>query len=73
MVGVFIILDGSRMNEAVTEFEALGGAATTVLNIGPAVGDAGPYGSYASFPRTTRLAMVILMWVSRIEFAPTSC
>jgi trk system potassium uptake protein TrkH len=67
---VFIVVDGSRMNEAVTEFEALGGAASTVLNIGPAFGDAGPYGSYASFPRTTRLAMVILMWVGRIEFVP---
>ena len=67
---VFIVVDGSRMNEAVTEFEALGGAASTVLNIGPAFGDAGPYGSYASFPRTTRLAMVILMWIGRIEFVP---
>ena len=67
---VFIVVDGSRMNEAVTEFEALGAAASTVLNIGPAFGDAGPYGTYASFPRTTRAAMVVLMWVGRIEFVP---
>ncbi|WP_254840405.1 TrkH family potassium uptake protein [Natronomonas marina] len=67
---VFIVVDGARANEAVTEFEALGASASTVLNIGPAFGEAGPYGTYARFPRTTRLAMVVLMWVGRIEFVP---
>ena len=49
---------------------ALGAAAATFLNIGPAFGDAGPYGDYAFFPRTTRIAFIVLMWVGRIEIIP---
>jgi len=54
----------------VDEFEALGAAATTFLNIGPAFGDAGPYGTFASFPMSTRAVMIVLMWIGRIEIIP---
>jgi trk system potassium uptake protein TrkH len=54
----------------VGEFEAMGIAASTFLNIGPAFGAAGPYGSYASLPTTTKWVLVVLMWVGRIEIVP---
>ncbi|OYR75761.1 hypothetical protein DJ84_23260, partial [Halorubrum ezzemoulense] len=48
----------------------LGAAATTFLNIGPAFGAAGPYGTFATFPLSTRAVMVVLMWIGRIEIIP---
>jgi trk system potassium uptake protein TrkH len=70
LLTVFVVVDGSRMDVAVTEFEAMGAAASTFLNIGPAFGLAGPFDTYANFPRTTRTVMIVLMWIGRIEIIP---
>ena len=70
LLAVVIVVDAERGDVRVTEFEALGAAATTFLNIGPAFGDAGPYGTFASFPLSTRAVMVVLMWIGRIEIIP---
>ncbi|GAB6878038.1 TrkH family potassium uptake protein [Halorubrum gandharaense] len=70
-LAVFIVVDTQRGAPGVfTEFEAMGAAASTFLNIGPAFGEAGPYGSYAEFPAMTRAVMVVLMWIGRIEIIP---
>ncbi|QZA89186.1 TrkH family potassium uptake protein [Salinarchaeum sp. IM2453] len=53
-----------------TEFDAMGAAASTFLNIGPAFGPAGPFGTYDVFPMTTKAAMIFVMWVGRIEIIP---
>ena len=70
LLAVVIVVDAERADLRVTEFEALGAAATTFLNIGPAFGDAGPYGTFATFPLSTRAVMVVLMWIGRIEIIP---
>jgi trk system potassium uptake protein TrkH len=70
LLTVFVVVDAERAGVRVTEFEAMGAAASTVLNIGPAFGDAGPYGTYASFPLSTRAVLTVLMWIGRIEFVP---
>ena len=70
LLAVVIVVDAERADTPVTEFEALGAAATTFLNIGPAFGEAGPYGTFASFPMTTRAVMIVLMWIGRIEIIP---
>ena len=67
---VGIVLDSARVAHDVTELEALGASASTFFNIGPAFGQAGPYGSYESFPGTSKLFMTLLMWVGRIEIIP---
>ena len=67
---IFVVVDASRVGLAVTEFEAMSGAAATFFNVGPAFGIAGPFESYAPFPATTKLAMVALMWMGRIEIIP---
>ncbi|MFC6753072.1 TrkH family potassium uptake protein [Halorubrum tibetense] len=75
-IALFVVLatviaaDAARAGVAVSEFEAMGAAASTFLNIGPAFGDAGPYGTYASFPMSTRGVMIVLMWIGRIEIIP---
>jgi trk system potassium uptake protein TrkH len=67
---VVLVLDSARVAHNVTELEALGASASTFFNIGPAFGQAGPYGSYESFPTTSKLFMTLLMWVGRIEIIP---
>ena len=70
LLAVVIVVDAERGNARVTEFEALGAAATTFLNIGPAFGAAGPYGTFATFPLSTRAVMIVMMWIGRIEIIP---
>ena len=67
---IFIVVDSARIGANVSEFDAMGAAASTFLNIGPAFGDAGPYGNYNGFSMTTKAAMIILMWIGRIEIIP---
>ncbi len=65
-----VAVDGARTGTEVTAFESMGAAASTFLNIGPAFGPAGPYGTYDVFPMTTKIAMFVIMWIGRIEIFP---
>jgi trk system potassium uptake protein TrkH len=67
---VFVVIDAARVGLDISEFEAMSAAASTFLNVGPAFGIAGPYESYHAFPRTTKVAMILLMWIGRIEIIP---
>ena len=67
---LFVVVDGARVGLAIDEFEAMGAAAATFFNIGPAFGSAGPFGSYEAFPHSTKLVMIFLMWIGRIEIIP---
>jgi trk system potassium uptake protein TrkH len=70
LLTVFVVVNATRSGAGTDEFEAMGAAASTFLNIGPAFGAAGPYGSYAGFPAGTKAAMIVLMWIGRIEIIP---
>jgi len=70
LLTMFVLVDAARAGVDVTEFDAMGAAASTFLNIGPAFGQAGPYGSYDVFPTSTKAVMVVLMWIGRIEIIP---
>ncbi|AUV83008.1 potassium transporter TrkH [Salinigranum rubrum] len=67
---IFVVVDASRVQLAVTEFEAMGAAASTFFNVGPGFGIAGPFANYESFPSSTKLVMTFLMWLGRIEIIP---
>jgi trk system potassium uptake protein TrkH len=67
---VFVVVETADSGLGVTEFDAMGIAAATFLNIGPAFGAAGPYGSYAGLSAATKWVLVVLMWVGRIEIVP---
>jgi len=70
LLTVFVVADTAHAGAPVGEFDAMGAAASTFLNIGPSFGAAGPYGTYEGFPAATKAAMVVLMWVGRIEIVP---
>ena len=50
--------------------DALAASASTLGNIGPAFGIAGPHGSYAGLGDVSKVTMIGLMWVGRLEIVP---
>jgi trk system potassium uptake protein TrkH len=68
--GLVITIDAAYNGPLVTPFEAVAAAAATLGNVGPAVGFAGPMGSYAPFSDVSTVAMTLLMWIGRLEVIP---
>jgi trk system potassium uptake protein TrkH len=67
-VGAFVlIVDAALRDQAVTPFEAIAASATTLGNVGPGVGFAGPYGSFEPFSNVSKTVLMISMWVGRLE------
>jgi trk system potassium uptake protein TrkH len=67
---VFIELDTTRAGAPLTGIEALAASLATIGNIGPGLGPLGPFGTYEWLPDTTKLLMVVLMWLGRLEIVP---
>ena len=67
---VFIELDTARIGERLTGTEAFAASLATIGNIGPGLGPLGPFGSYEFLPNTTKLLMIGLMWIGRLENVP---
>jgi trk system potassium uptake protein len=75
-VGIFVagalllLLDAHRVDLELTPFDALAASATTVGNVGPAFGFAGPMGSFEPFSDVSTAIMTGLMWMGRLEIVP---
>ncbi|MFB6311199.1 MAG: TrkH family potassium uptake protein, partial [Salinirussus sp.] len=70
-LGTLLIgLDASRVGMDLTALEATSASLATLGNIGPGFGLLGPFGSYLAFPDTSKLFMVLLMWIGRLEIIP---
>jgi trk system potassium uptake protein TrkH len=70
-VGASIIaIDSAISGVDVGTIDSLGASATTLGNVGPGFGIAGPYGSFAEFGDVSKLTMIGLMWVGRLEIIP---
>ncbi len=54
----------------ISALDAIAAAATTLGNVGPGFGVAGPMGSYGSFGDFSTGTMVVLMWLGRLEVIP---
>ncbi len=67
---VLILLDASRVGLELTMLEAASASLATIGNVGPGFGLLGPFGSYLAFPRTSKLLMIFLMWIGRLEIIP---
>ncbi|WP_226040345.1 TrkH family potassium uptake protein [Natrinema sp. DC36] len=67
---VFLVFDTSRVGLQIGEFEAMSAAAATFFNIGPGFGIVGPFETYEVFPMSTKVVMIFLMWIGRIEIIP---
>ena len=77
-VGVFavgtlaLVADAARVDLDLRLVDAIGAAATTLGNVGPAFGFAGPMGSFDPFSGFSKGAMIVLMWLGRLEIIPVA-
>ena len=67
---LLLFLDSLRADTAFSVLEILSAAATTLGNVGPGFGVLGPMGSYLPFTDASRLYMIFLMWIGRLEIIP---
>jgi trk system potassium uptake protein TrkH len=75
-VGAFVVgaaalaIDARFSNVDIGVTETIAASAGTLGNVGPGLGFAGPMGSYAPFSDVSKLVMVGLMWIGRLEVLP---
>jgi trk system potassium uptake protein len=71
IAGAVIVLADSTLGEvALSPFESLTSAATTLAGTGPSLGFAGPMGSFAPFTDLSTLVLTTLMYLGRLEIVP---
>jgi trk system potassium uptake protein TrkH len=72
-VGAFLIVaDAARVDLAIAPLDAIAASATTLGNVGPAFGIAGPMGSFAGYSDFSKVVMIGLMYVGRLEIIPVA-
>jgi len=67
---VVLFVDALRVGLDVTVLEMIATAATAIGNVGPAFGSFGPMGGYLSLSDPSKLFVVFLMWIGRLEIFP---
>ena len=67
-----IAIDSGRADVDVGAFDAIAASATTLGNVGPGFGFAGPMGSFEPFSPLSKAIMVVLMWMGRLELLPVA-
>ncbi len=65
-----IAIDAAIQGPSLTPYEAIAVTATTLGNIGPALGVHGPFGSFEPFSDFSTLVFTVLMWLGRLELIP---
>ena len=70
LASMFIVLDTARIGIELSALEAVSASLATLGNIGPWLGRLGPFGSYLFFSDTSKLLMIFLMWIGRLEIVP---
>jgi trk system potassium uptake protein TrkH len=72
-LGTFLLVaDAARVGLDLRLIDAVAAAATTLGNVGPAFGFAGPMGSFEPFSDVSKGVMVVLMWAGRLEIIPVA-
>jgi trk system potassium uptake protein TrkH len=77
-VGIFamgtfaLVADAARVDLGLAPIDAIAASATTLGNVGPAFGIAGPMGSFAEFSDVSKAVMTGLMYVGRLEIIPVA-
>jgi trk system potassium uptake protein len=75
-IGIFVLgaallaADAERTGIELSVLDAIAAAATTLGNVGPAFGFAGPFGSFEPFSDFSTIVMTGLMWLGRLEVIP---
>jgi trk system potassium uptake protein len=67
-----LMLDAARVDLDLRVLDAVAASATTLGNVGPAFGFAGPMGSFEPFSDVSKGVMIVLMWAGRLEIIPVA-
>ena len=70
LYGIATVFFMLNYNGTLTTLEAMSASIATLGNIGPGFGALGPFGDYLHFPGETKLVMVFLMLIGRLEIVP---
>ena len=65
-----IALDAAFQGPPISALDAIAATATTLGNVGPGLGFAGPMGSFEPFSDFSTGVMIALMWLGRLEIIP---
>jgi trk system potassium uptake protein TrkH len=68
--GAVIAIDSAIVGADIGTLDALGTSATALANVGPSFGIAGPMGSFAPLGDVSKITMIGLMWLGRLEIIP---
>jgi len=70
-VGASVIaIDSAITGAGLGAIDALGTSATALGNVGPGFGVTGPAGSFASLGDASKVTLIGLMWIGRLEIVP---
>lgn len=71
LVGILLLAaDTARIGMDIGTIDIVTASIATVGNIGPGFGVVGPMGGYLEFPVTSKLLMILYMWIGRLEIFP---
>jgi trk system potassium uptake protein TrkH len=71
LLGTLVLaIDGARSGANLPVLEAMTACAATLGNIGPGLGGVGPMNNYLAFSPVSKLVMIGLMWIGRLEIFP---
>jgi trk system potassium uptake protein len=65
-----LMVDAARVDLDLRLIDAVAASATTLGNVGPAFGFAGPMGSFEPFSDVSKVILIMLMWLGRLEIIP---
>ena len=68
--GGIIAIDSAIVGAGLGPLDAIGASAAAIGNVGPGFGITGPYGSYAPLGDVSKLTMIVLMFLGRLEIVP---
>jgi len=72
-LGAFgILVDAVHLDVVIRPIDGIAASAAALGNVGPGVGIAGPMGSFDPYGTASKLVMIALMWIGRLEIIPVA-
>jgi trk system potassium uptake protein len=68
--GGIIAVDSAIVDAGLGPLDSIGASAAAIGNVGPGFGVTGPFGSYAPMGDVSKLTMIALMFMGRLEIVP---
>ncbi|ELY94194.1 cation transporter [Natrialba hulunbeirensis JCM 10989] len=71
LVGILLLaVDTARIGYDIGTIDLVSASIATLGNIGPGFGVVGPMAGYGDFPESSKLLMILYMWIGRLELFP---